>query len=299
MYDDIALFVQVVKCGGLAPAGQSLGLSAATMTRRLQKLEAELACRLIHRSSQRFELTPEGKAYFEAYVDIVGQFDAVYLHLKNESVELSGRLKVLAPSNISNGLLQPMWSEFIKIYPGIQLELSLSNDLEDFVKAKADIALRIGPQIDSSLYQKQLGEIPTGVFAAPSYVAEYGDPEHFDDLTQHRIIGTKAISSWSLTQSVTNEKKEIHPTYAVLVNDVTMATKFCLDGLGLSLLPFSESKEYLNKEALVQVFPEWHGPKRKLYAIWSTGRLLNRKAVVLRDCIADYIDKNFKFEGSC
>ena len=297
MYDDIALFVQVVKSGGLAPAGQRLGISAATMTRRMQKLENTLACRLIHRSAQRFELTPEGNAYYEAYADLVSQFDTVYSHLKQESAELSGRLKVLAPNNISNGILQPMWSDFIRQYPRIQLEISLSNNLEDFVQAKADIAIRIGPQSSSSLYQKQLGEIPTGIFATPNYLAEYGTPEDFNALIQHRIIGAKAITSWNVTHSTSKEQLAIHPNYSVLVNDVTLATQFCLNHLGLSLLPFSETKTYFDRKELVRVLPEWHGPKRKLYAIWSTGRLLNKKASVLRDFVADFIEKNFEFEA--
>ncbi len=296
MYDDIALFIQVVKSGGLAPAGQSLGISAATMTRRMQKLESTLACRLIHRSSQRFELTPEGKTYFEAYADLVSQFDATYNHLKNESAELVGRLKVLAPNNISNGMLQPMWSAFIHQYPSIQLEISLSNNLEDFVQAKADIALRIGPQNSSNLYQKQLGEIPTGIFATPGYLAEYGTPQDFNALKQHRIIGAKAIASWDVIHSISKKQLEIHPDFSVLVNDVTLATQFCLNGLGLCLLPFSETKNFLARKELVRVLPEWHGPKRKLYAIWSTGRLLNKKACVLRDFIAKFIEEHFDFE---
>lgn len=130
MFDDIALFIHIVQQQGLAAAAQKLGLPAATVTRRLQRLEASVARQLIHRSARQFVLTPEGEAFYQAYAGLVEQLEQTQQQLSGELNLLAGPLKVLAPTNISIGLLQPMWSGFIKMYPDIKLELMLSNSVE-------------------------------------------------------------------------------------------------------------------------------------------------------------------------
>ena len=64
MLDDIVLFIQIVRHGGLAGAAQHLGIPPATVTRRLQNLEKELGCQLLHRSARRLALTQEGDVYY-------------------------------------------------------------------------------------------------------------------------------------------------------------------------------------------------------------------------------------------
>lgn len=174
MLDDIALFIHIVQQGGLSAAARHLDLPAATVTRRLQKLEQELGSQLLHRSARQCQLTQEGEVYYQAYADLVEQFNQARQQLSRDLRQLSGRLKVLAPSNISNGILKPMWISFCREYPEIQLELVLSNQLQDMISLKADLALRIGPQPDSLLYQKRLGAVGTVLVAAPDYLKAAG-----------------------------------------------------------------------------------------------------------------------------
>lgn len=108
MLDDIALFVHIVQHKGLANTAKQLGLPAATVTRRLQKLETALGCQLIYRSARKFVLTTEGEVYYQAYAHLVNQFEQTTRQLNKETHELSGHLKVLVPTNISVGILQPM-----------------------------------------------------------------------------------------------------------------------------------------------------------------------------------------------
>lgn len=75
MYDDIVLFVHIVQQQGLAPAAKKLDLPAATVTRRLQRLETSIGHQLIHRSARQFVLTPEGEAFYQAYAGLVEQLE--------------------------------------------------------------------------------------------------------------------------------------------------------------------------------------------------------------------------------
>jgi LysR family transcriptional regulator AphB len=285
MIDDIALFVHIVQHRGLAAAAEHLTLPAATVTRRLQKLEARVGHQLIHRSARQFNLTQEGEVYFQAYADLVQQFEITSKHLNSEQHQLSGPLKVLAPTNISLGILQPAWSAFIKAYPDIHLQLQLNNSTEDVIAAQADIAIRIGPQSDSLLYQKRLGVINTVVVASPNYLSSVdelvGAPCTLDDLHEHKIIGVNNLSTWQLTNNETRQQVMLHPKYTTTVNDIRFASQLACDGLGIALLPISEIKKELDAGILQQVLCNWSGPARDVFAVWPSGKLLNAKAKCL------------------
>lgn len=170
MIDDIALFIQIVKQGGLSNAAQNLSLPTATVSRRLQRLEQRLGEQLLNRSARQCTLTQAGEVYFQSYVELIEQFEQTHRQLNEQKAQLSGKLKVLAPLNISHGFLKPMWLAFTKQYPDIQLELLLNNQLEDLSKSQADIAIRVGPQADSMLHQKKLGSVDTLFVSTKAYL---------------------------------------------------------------------------------------------------------------------------------
>lgn len=295
MIDDIALFVKIVECNSLAGAARHLGVPKATVTRRLKKLEDQLGFQLLHRTARSFSLTIDGESYFQAYAPVVHQFNETTRSLNDQKDNLTGPLKVLAPTNISLGILRPMWSEFVQRYPEINLDLNLSNSIEDIARSQCDLALRIGPQTDSALYQKKLGSIPTILVASPAYLDRCGTPQQLRDLADHRLIITPNLPKWTLTHTQSHEEKELNLTPTTRVNDISMACHLCRDGAGITLLPLSETTDGLQRGQLQRLFPDWIGPVRDIFAIWPSGHLLNAKAKKLRQFMEDYMRHKLDF----
>ncbi len=291
MYDDIALFIHIVQARGLAGAAKRLNIPPATVTRRLKKLEDGLGCQLIHRSARQFRLTAEGEVYFHSFSDLVNDFESTTKHLSQQMQSLQGALTVLAPTNISIGYLQPMWSEFIAAYPDIQLNLKLNNENKDIIEEQADIALRIGPQKDSRLYQMGLGAIPTFLVASPGYLASSPPLNDLDDLYHHRCITVFHLPNWSFVHQQTKEKVTLHQRAALRVDDINMACQFAADGHGLALLPATETVQMIQQGKLVTPLMDWHGPDRELYLIWPSGKLLGAKAQCLKQHVQQYVAK--------
>lgn len=296
MYDDIALFIHIVRHNSLNAAAQYLGIPTATVTRRLQKLEAKLELQLIHRSARQFNLTTEGEVYYHAYAETISELDRIHEHLESDKNNLSGRLKVLAPTNISIGFLQIMWSEFILQHPNIQLDLVLNNTIDDFFSQKADLALRIGPQKDSSLHQKRLGEIPTILVAAPRYLAKHPPLTSIDELHKHSLLGTRALTIWQLYNQEDSTHKTLHPKFSSTANDLSFITQLTSHGAGISLLPITEVLSLIKTGQLIQVLKPWQGQTRELFAIWASGKLLSTKAKYLRQYIEDYLAQSFQWD---
>ncbi|WP_417453658.1 LysR family transcriptional regulator [Kiloniella sp.] len=302
MFDDISLFVRIVQKRSLAAAAQDLHLPAATVSRRLKKLEDKLRCQLIHRSARKFNLTAEGEVYYKAYADLVQQFEATSRHLSADVQQLNGKLSVLAPTNVSVGILQPMWSEFIRLYPDIQLNLFLSNQTKDIHLGHVDMALRIGPQEDSQLFQKKLGVVSSILVASPEYLTGQGEPVDLTELEAHRILLVNTVPIWKLYQVSkgrfeTSGWEEIRPRASTVIDDIALAKHLARDGHGIVLLPVSEIEKELKQGTLVRVLPQWQGAQREIFAVWPTGRLLSARAKCLRDFMQDFIAKSKILQG--
>ncbi|GAA0772787.1 LysR family transcriptional regulator [Roseibium denhamense] len=298
MIDDIALFVHIVRARGLAGAAERLGLPPATVTRRLKKLEDRLDLQLLHRSSRKFALTAAGETYFEALADQVLTIEATLEKLSSDQHSLKGPLKAAAPTNISVGLLKPMWSSFLKAHPGILLDLRLSNRNIDLREGQIDLALRIGEQRDASLYQKRIGTIATGLVASPDYVGANSPIRHPEDLKTHQLIGVAAIPDWQLTHRTSGQEVRLPVRGDHVVDDISIARQFAEDGLGIALLGATEIGPSLETGSLVNILPEWQGGERPVYAVWPSGRLLSARAAALRDFMQAYLAARPIFRGT-
>lgn len=290
--DDIALFVQVVKYGSLASAGKHLKLPAATVTRRLQKLEQTLGIKLLHRSARKFVLTPDGEVYFQTYADLISQLEQAQQQLSDESQKLSGHLKVLAPVNLSHGLLRPMWVTFTRTYPDIELELLLSNHQMDLIENQADLAVRIGRQTDSALYQRRIGQIKTVLVASRTYIELFGDVKHPAELVDHQLIGLTMRQKWQLKNEVNGQEFNLYPRCKARVNDPVFVKHFVIDSQGIALAPLTEVESELNNGELVHILPEWVGEVRDIFVIWPGGKLLSKRAQCLRDFIYQFAEQH-------
>lgn len=286
MLDGIALFVHIARYRSLAKAAAHLELPAATVTRRLAKLEETIGTQLVFRSARKFALTVAGEAYFEAFADLVQNAEVTLEGLSADLHGLQGTLKVAAPTNISIGILQPMWSGFLEAYPEIRLTLTLSNENKDLLEHKVDIAMRAGPQTDERLYQKRLGVVATVLVAAPAYLEQAGAPETPEQIGQHKVVRVSTLPQWQLTNKETGKRETVPVDARIVVDDISLARQLAGDGHGLALLPASEISDDLISGRLRPVLANWQGQQRDIFAVWPTGRLLNARA----RCLLDYME---------
>lgn len=288
MLDDVALFVHIAQCRSLAAAAKRLALPAATVTRRLQRLEDRLGTQLVHRSARKFALTSEGEAYFSALADLVFQAEDALHGLSADMTQLAGGLRVSAPTNASLGVLAPMWSGFLKAFPQIQLTLLLSNDNKDLKENRIDVALRFGPQSDPALYQKRIGEVATRLVASPDYLARHGVPETLDALQGQRLVSVTSLPQWHL-KSPAGAQETVYLSATLSVDDITLARQLVSDGHGIALLPVTETAADLEAGRLQTVLSGWTGQVRTAYLVWPTGRLLSARARALCGYIEEFM----------
>jgi len=224
---------------------------------------------------------------------LVERFEAARQQFSDESQKLEGKLKVLAPVNISHGILGPMWTAFTREYPKIELELHLSNHPMDMIETQADLAIRIGRQDDSSLYQRRLGQIENVLVASEEYIDRYGMPDNPAELSEHELIGLSMRPKWQLHNETNGQTFTLYPRCRAQVNDPLMVKYFVRDAQGIALAPLTEVKDELASGALTRVLPEWGGEVRDIFLLWPGGKLLSQRAKCLRDYVYQYVQQHF------
>lgn len=288
MLDDLALFVSIVEAGSLNAAALKENLPPATVTRRLQKLEAELGYRLLNRSARRTQPTAEGMQYYEQCRPLVHALRQATRRLDASLSAVSGNIRVLAPVNFASGLLTPAWTSFMLKYPDINLELECSNRLQDLIGSGADLAIRVGTLGDSTLMQRRLGSAGLVMVAAPSYLARAGTPQAPAQLEQHELIVAEPLRTWRLRQPGSGAETALQPQARFRVNEMRLAVEMAAAGIGILLCPLLQSRDLLDEGKLVRVLTGWMPEPRHVYAVWPQRRYLPARVRVLLEHLAAF-----------
>src|SRR5579864_2288956 len=201
---DLLVLLHTVSGGSLTAAARSLGITPAAASATLKRLEAQLGTRLIERSTRAMRLTPPGQTLveyarraFELLAEGESQLDA-------ERGALVGTVRVAAPSDLTRTVLLPMLDEFLRLHPGVELALNVSDRVLDVLRDEVDVAIRYGDLRDSRLVARTLTVARSVVTASPDYLHRRGTPRSPMDLVDHNCIsfmrGGQPFRTWRFSQ---------------------------------------------------------------------------------------------------
>lgn len=279
MLDNLKIFIAVAELQSLSRGAESLGMTLATVSRRLHELENKLGCELCHRSNRGIALTQAGQAYYEETADFIHELNARLSNLDNTLNSLSGELKIMVPTNIGNGPLNEFWRSFSVNNPEISLNITLGEPDDDVIANQVDIAIRSGPQQNSSLIQKKLGNISTILVVSSMYKKPL--PKKVSHLELYPSIAANLFKEWVLNngqENYTVSKKHNH-----ISNDMSVTLNVVKAGAGVALLPMSMVYHELENGEVERVLPTWSGPTREISLLWPKKRTLSKRAIKFRD----------------
>ena len=187
--EQLDTFVTVVKTGSFTAAAEQLGQATSVISRRVKQLEQRLGVALLVRTTRSLRLTSEGEWYYQQACSILRQLAQADHFLMDRSHKPAGKLRVDSATPFVLHQLVPLISEFLALYPEIELTLDSSESFINLIEKRVDVAIRFGELTDSSLKARKLGAGFRRLLASPAYLASFGTPESLSDLAQHRCIG--------------------------------------------------------------------------------------------------------------
>lgn len=179
----------VLQHGSLSAAARALGLTQPTVGRHVELLEQHVGRSLFTRSPQGLMPT-ETAMSLRPFAEILASTSAALLRAAEDDGEaVSGTVRISASEVIGIEVLPPILRRLQDAHPGLEIELSTTDEIEDLLHRQADIAVRMAPPSQEALLVRRIGELPLGLFAHRAYLDKYGIPGGFDDLDGHRLIG--------------------------------------------------------------------------------------------------------------
>jgi DNA-binding transcriptional LysR family regulator len=183
----LALFTAIVEHGSFSAAGRALAMSPSAVSRAVDRIEERLGVRLLLRSTRALSLTAEGHAYLQAARRILTDLNDAEQLIADQGAP-RGRLRISAALSHGRLCVVPLLGRFAALYPGILIDIALTDALVDVAAGQADVAVRFGPLPDSSLTARKLGQTGRVIVASPDYLARYGTPEAPEDLLHHNCL---------------------------------------------------------------------------------------------------------------
>lgn len=275
--NDVAIFVQVVRCGSFAEAARRLGVPPNTLSRRVQQLEAQLGTRLMQRSTRHLTLTSAGQVFLERCSGAVeGLMDAGE-ELQAVNQEPSGLVRVAAPADFFDFFAMEWLTEFLAAHPKVRVDFVLSDGRADLIADRIDVALRGGILEDSSLFaRKVLDAGNDGLVASPAYVARQGVPDTLQDLADHDCLvfsHPSGKATWRVT-GPDGAQAEVQVAGRFSGNTAQALRKAALAGLGIALLPSTLTQRDLRAGLLVPVLPQYHRQGHGVHMVYPSRRYL-------------------------
>ncbi len=187
-------FVRVAERGSLSAVARELRVGQSTVTRHLSELEAAVGVPLLSRTTRRVTLTDEGRRYYADCVQILRLVDQALDDARGARGAPAGTIRVSCTAALGVLHVARLIFAFQDRYPGIGVDLGLTDERIDLVREGVDIAVRLGPLTDSAVKLRALGQSRRLLVAAPAYLAARGTPATPADLTGHEVVRMSNIA---------------------------------------------------------------------------------------------------------
>ncbi len=182
-------FVAVAEAGSLSAAARARSTSQPTLSRHLAALEAKLGQRLMQRGRDGVTLTPAGLKLFDEARKMADAAARISMLAENGHDALSGTVRITASCVVASLLLPAMLTGLRQQEPGLAIEVVASDETSNLLRREADIAIRMYRPTQPDVITRKVAEYATGIFAAPSYLAQWGLPRTPEDMLDHDVIG--------------------------------------------------------------------------------------------------------------
>lgn len=286
------VFARVVEAGTFTRAADQLQMPKPSVTKLIQQLEAHLQVKLLHRTTRRVTVTPEGAAYHERTSRLLAELDEIESDLAGTQAQPRGCVRVDIGSVVANLIVMPQLPAFFERHPRVHLALGVSDRPVDLLGEAVDCVIRGGAISDQTLVARRIAQMGFVTVATPAYLARHGVPATPHDL----LDGRHAMACYFSAQSGRRvpatfvrgtERVEVHGHGRISVNESTAHVNAALTGLGLVQTFGPIVQAHIDSGALVEVLADWAPPPMPFHVAYPPNRHLSAKLRVFVDWVVE------------
>ena len=238
--DGFDAFLAVARFASFRRAAAELGVTPSAMSQTIRAPESRLGVALFARTTRSVGLTEAGQCLLERARPAFDELLVAAQAARELGSGPVGHLRLAVPRAALPLLVQPVLASFCAAYPGVELEISASEELVDLANAGFDAGIRMGQFIDADMVAVRLTPPFRFVVAgSPAYLARQGRPQVPEDLRQHACLRLRrssgALAPWRLM--VDGLALDVDVSGPLIANEFPTLMSAALDGIGLVQAP--------------------------------------------------------------
>jgi DNA-binding transcriptional LysR family regulator len=285
----LGVLVRVVETGSFSAVARERELSQAAVARQISQLEEHFGVRLFHRTTRKLSLTDDGEMLLGLARPVLDGVDGMEAALGQQRASPTGLVRVGVTVTASRFLARRL-PTLLANYPGLKVELVVSDRLGDMIEDLLDLAMRLGEITDASLVVRRSGSNPFVVVAAPGYIERKGSPATPADLASHTcIVHDIGPGSDVWTFVTSGGSRQFHVSGGFLANNVSAVRVAARSGYGIALLPLIEVLDDLRSGVLVRMLNEFPAPGFPVSLVYPSRRHLAPRTRVVFEFILEQV----------
>jgi DNA-binding transcriptional LysR family regulator len=263
-FNDLLAFRAVAGERSFTRAAALIGVSPSALSHTIRGLEERLGVRLLTRTTRSVAPTEAGEKLLATIGPHFDEIEAGLAALGELRDKPAGTIRITTGDHAAETVLQPAMAKLLPDYPDIKVEISVDIGLRDIVAERFDAGIRLGEQVARDMISVRIGpDMRMAAVASPDYFAERGRPKSPQDLARHNCINLRfptlgGLYAWEFEKGP--RELNVRVEGQLIVNDIALARRAAMDGLGIAYLPDDYVAEALAQGALVRVLADWSPP---------------------------------------
>jgi len=273
---ELAAFEVVARHGGFRSAARATGASASALSHAVAGLERRLKAQLFLRSTRAVSLTEAGRRFLEGLQPALAQIDRAVAIISGDNP--TGVIRLNSSDAAIEQVMAPTLVRFLKINPGIQLDIFSEGALVDLAKDGFDCGIRLVDQVPGEMIAVPIGSSHQQhiVVGSPSYLNEMPTLRVPLDLLSHQCIQVRlsadTLCRWEFAKE--DEVLCVKTNGRLVVDSTRLALAASIGGLGLSYVTRWLAREHMRSGRVVQVLEDWTPPYPGLALYYPRSRHL-------------------------
>jgi len=235
-WDDLKFFLEVSKTLNLTKASGALKVDQTTVYRRILRFERKTGKKLLKKTSQGFTLSSWAEGLINKSSKINYEMEKIERYLTEKNSDIFGTVNITTTNVIANVVLTPLLKRFYKLYPNLEIEITVCEEFFDMYKREADIAIRSSDTVEPHVYAQKIGKGLWALYATKEYLK--GKPginssKFYKD--NYFIVGSERIANTKST--VWLESKVKNENIILRANSMPFIYSAVKSGIGIGMLP--------------------------------------------------------------
>lgn len=258
--NELEIFVAVARHRSFRKAAEERNVTASSLSHAMRALETRLGIRLLNRTTRSVEPTEAGKHLYARVSRVIEDLDQALDEINGFRDTIQGTLRLNVPRPAARLLLAPILSGFLKMHPGVKIEVVTDDQLVDIVAEGYDAGVRFGESLALDMIAIPIGTAQRfAVVAAPDFLDVHGRPAGPADLRGLPCISRRfpsgVIYAWEFERD--GQGMAVSVDGPLVLDDDAMMVDAACDGVGIAFVHESYALEHIRQGQLVRLFEEW------------------------------------------